>query len=157
MKNRKGSSMLTPIPEILEELKHGRMIILVDDEDRENEGDLVCAAESVTPEIVNFMATHGRGLICMPMEKERPEKTWLASHGIGKHCKIEYRFSHVPLKRRKGSPRASAPTTAPIPYWWRPTRRPLPKTWSVRDMYSPYAPGKAACWCAPARRKVPLT
>ena len=47
------------------------MIILVDDEDRENEGDLCCAAELVTPEIVNFMATHGRGLICMPMVQDR--------------------------------------------------------------------------------------
>ncbi|HNR29480.1 MAG TPA: bifunctional 3,4-dihydroxy-2-butanone-4-phosphate synthase/GTP cyclohydrolase II [Candidatus Hydrogenedentes bacterium] len=63
--------MLTPIPEILEELRQGRMIILVDDEDRENEGDLVIAAEMVTPEAINFMAKHGRGLICMPMTPER--------------------------------------------------------------------------------------
>ena len=53
------------IPEILEELRAGRMIVLVDDEDRENEGDLVCVAEKVTPEIINFMAQHGRGLICL--------------------------------------------------------------------------------------------
>jgi 3,4-dihydroxy 2-butanone 4-phosphate synthase / GTP cyclohydrolase II len=57
------------IPEAIEELKAGRMLILVDDEDRENEGDLVCLAETVTPEIVNFMARHARGLICLPMEK----------------------------------------------------------------------------------------
>ena len=63
--------MLTPIPEILEELRQGRMIILVDDEDRENEGDLVIAAEKVTPEAINFMARYGRGLICMPMPEER--------------------------------------------------------------------------------------
>ena len=48
-----------------------KMIIIVDDEDRENEGDLVCAAEKVTPEIINFMAVHGRGLICLPMTEER--------------------------------------------------------------------------------------
>jgi 3,4-dihydroxy 2-butanone 4-phosphate synthase/GTP cyclohydrolase II len=59
------------IPEILEELKQGRMIVLVDDEDRENEGDLVCAAELVTPETINFMATHGRGMICMPITRQR--------------------------------------------------------------------------------------
>lgn len=58
------------IPEILDELRQGRMIILVDDEDRENEGDLVCAAELVTPETINFMATYGRGLICLPMDEE---------------------------------------------------------------------------------------
>jgi len=61
----------TPIPDILEELRAGRMIVLVDDEARENEGDLVCAAEKVTAEIVNFMATHGRGLICVPMSPAR--------------------------------------------------------------------------------------
>jgi len=63
--------VLTPIPEILEELRQGRMIILVDDEDRENEGDLVIAAEKVTPEAINFMARYGRGLICMPMPEDR--------------------------------------------------------------------------------------
>ena len=60
---------LASIPDVVEALKAGRMIILVDDEDRENEGDLVCLAEKVTPEIVNFMARHARGLICLPMEK----------------------------------------------------------------------------------------
>ena len=62
------------IPEILDELRAGRMIVLVDDESRENEGDLVCAAEKVTPEIVNFMATHGRGLICMPLTGEHCDR-----------------------------------------------------------------------------------
>ena len=60
-----------PIPGILEDLKARRMVIVVDDEDRENEGDLVLAAQSVTPEGINFMTTHGRGLICVPMEPER--------------------------------------------------------------------------------------
>ena len=58
------------IPEILEELRAGRMIILVDDESRENEGDLVVAAEKVTPEIINFMARFGRGLVCLAMTDE---------------------------------------------------------------------------------------
>lgn len=56
--------------EAIEEIRRGRMVILVDDEDRENEGDLTIAAEKVTPEIINFMATHGRGLICLPMSGE---------------------------------------------------------------------------------------
>ena len=63
--------MISPLPEVLEDLKHGRMVILVDDEGRENEGDLTMAAEFATPEAVNFMARHGRGLICMPMEEDR--------------------------------------------------------------------------------------
>jgi 3,4-dihydroxy 2-butanone 4-phosphate synthase/GTP cyclohydrolase II len=62
---------LSQIEEAVEDIKNGKMIIIVDDEDRENEGDLVCAAEKVTPEIINFMATHGRGLICMPITEER--------------------------------------------------------------------------------------
>ncbi len=61
------------IPEAIEDIRNGRMIILVDNEDRENEGDLVVAAEYCTPSIINFMATHGRGLICMAMTKERLE------------------------------------------------------------------------------------
>lgn len=63
--------MFSAIDEIIEDLRKGRMVVLVDDEDRENEGDLICAAEKTTPEIINFMATHGRGLICMPMTPER--------------------------------------------------------------------------------------
>ena len=59
------------IPEAIEEIRAGRIVVVVDDEDRENEGDLTIAAEKVTPEIVNFMATHGRGLICLPLTPER--------------------------------------------------------------------------------------
>jgi len=59
------------IPEAIEELRAGRMLVVVDDEDRENEGDLTIAAEKVTPEIINFMATHGRGLICLALTAER--------------------------------------------------------------------------------------
>lgn len=57
--------------EIVEDIRHGKMVVLVDAEDRENEGDLVMAAEFVTPETINFMAKFGRGLICMPMTEER--------------------------------------------------------------------------------------
>src|SRR4051795_2380139 len=59
------------VPEGIEEIRAGRMLVVVDDEDRENEGDLTIAAEKVTPEVINFMATHGRGLICMPMTAGR--------------------------------------------------------------------------------------
>ena len=62
---------LNTIPELLEDLRAGRMIILMDDEDRENEGDLVMAAEFVTPEAINFMARHARGLICLTLTRER--------------------------------------------------------------------------------------
>ncbi|HKW81333.1 MAG TPA: bifunctional 3,4-dihydroxy-2-butanone-4-phosphate synthase/GTP cyclohydrolase II [Casimicrobiaceae bacterium] len=69
---------LATIPEIIAELRLGRLVILVDEEDRENEGDLVVAAEAVTPEIVNFMARFGRGLVCMPITEERARQLDLA-------------------------------------------------------------------------------
>jgi len=59
------------VPEVLEDLRQGRMVVLVDAADRENEGDLVCAAEKITPEMVNFMAKFGRGLICLPLTEEK--------------------------------------------------------------------------------------
>ncbi len=61
----------SPINEILDDIRAGRMVVVVDDEDRENEGDLTIAAEAVTPEIINFMVTHGRGLICLAMIEEK--------------------------------------------------------------------------------------
>jgi 3,4-dihydroxy 2-butanone 4-phosphate synthase / GTP cyclohydrolase II len=62
---------LSKVEQAIEDFRAGRLIIIVDDEDRENEGDLACAAEKVTPEIINFMAREGRGLICMPMTEDR--------------------------------------------------------------------------------------
>src|SRR5580692_10250955 len=60
-----------PIAEAIDDIRAGRMVVVVDDEDRENEGDLTIAAEKITPEIVNFMATFGRGLICLSLTGER--------------------------------------------------------------------------------------
>ena len=66
--------MLNTIEEAIEDIKAGKVIIVVDDEDRENEGDFLAAAEMVTPEMINFMATHGRGLICAPLIEDRCEE-----------------------------------------------------------------------------------
>lgn len=63
--------ILNTIEEAIEDIRNGKIIIVVDDEDRENEGDFLCAAEKITPEIINFMATHGRGLICAPLTENR--------------------------------------------------------------------------------------
>ena len=70
---------LATIEEAVADIRDGRMIIIVDDEDRENEGDLVCAAEKVTPEIINFMARHARGLICLPLTEERCDELHLTT------------------------------------------------------------------------------
>ncbi len=69
----KDTIQLDPIQKAIDAIKNGEIVIVVDDEDRENEGDFVCAAEMVTPEIINFMATHGRGLICAPLVEDRCE------------------------------------------------------------------------------------
>ena len=71
-KNR--NTKLNTVEEAVEDIRNGKIIIVVDDEDRENEGDFICAAELATPEIVNFMATYGRGLICAPLPEERCEE-----------------------------------------------------------------------------------
>ena len=68
---------LASIPEAIEEIRAGRMVVIVDDEDRENEGDLACAAEKVTPEIINFMASHAKGLVCMPLVGKRLDELGL--------------------------------------------------------------------------------
>lgn len=70
---------IATIDEAIAEIRDGRMIIIIDDEDRENEGDLVCAAEKVTPEIINFMARHARGLICLPLTEERCDELHLTT------------------------------------------------------------------------------
>ena len=62
---------LNDIEEAIDDIRNGKVIIVVDDEDRENEGDFICAAQTVTPEIVNFMVTHGRGMVCAPLTEER--------------------------------------------------------------------------------------
>src|SRR5687767_15790958 len=67
----KPETPFSSIPAAIEDIKSGRMVVVVDDEDRENEGDLTIAASRVTPEVINFMARYGRGLICLPMTGDR--------------------------------------------------------------------------------------
>jgi 3,4-dihydroxy 2-butanone 4-phosphate synthase/GTP cyclohydrolase II len=83
------------------DIRDGRMIIIVDDEDRENEGDLVCAAEKVTPEIINFMATHARGLICMPLTEERCDELHLTMQVADNTSFLGTAFT-VSIEARKG-------------------------------------------------------
>jgi 3,4-dihydroxy 2-butanone 4-phosphate synthase/GTP cyclohydrolase II len=89
------------IEEAAAEIREGRMIIIVDDEDRENEGDLVCAAEKVTPEIINFMATYARGLICMPLTEERCDELHLTMQVADNTSFLGTAFT-VSIEARKG-------------------------------------------------------
>jgi len=90
------------IPEVLDDIRAGKMIVLVDDEDRENEGDLVCAAELVTPQIVNFMATHGRGMICMPITAKLCNKLRLHPQTANNTAPLQTAFT-VTVDARNGT------------------------------------------------------
>ncbi len=92
---------IAPIGEIIDEARAGRMFILVDHEDRENEGDLVIPADAATPEAVNFMATHGRGLICLPLTAERVEHLGLPMMAAFNSSRHETAFT-VSIEAREG-------------------------------------------------------
>src|SRR6187431_970994 len=92
---------LSTIEEAVDDIRDGKMIIIVDDEDRENEGDLVCAAEKVTPEIINFMARHARGLICLPLTEERCDELHLTTQVADNTSFLGTAFT-VSIDGRKG-------------------------------------------------------
>lgn len=89
------------IEDAVAEIRDGRMIIIVDDEDRENEGDLVCAAEKTTPEIINFMARYARGLICLPLTEERCDELHLTTQVADNTSFLGTAFT-VSIDARKG-------------------------------------------------------
>ena len=92
---------LVPIEEIIDEARNGRMFILVDDEDRENEGDLIIPAQMATPDAINFMATHGRGLICLAMTKARVDQLGLELMSRSNGTRHETAFT-VSIEAREG-------------------------------------------------------
>ena len=92
---------LVPIEEIIDEARNGRMFILVDDEDRENEGDLIIPAQMATPDAINFMATHGRGLICLALGKARVEQLGLELMSRNNGTRHETAFT-VSIEAREG-------------------------------------------------------
>ena len=94
-------AFLSPIEEIIDEAKNGRMFILVDDEDRENEGDLVIPAQMATPMAINFMATHGKGLICLAMTKTRVDQLGLRLMSPANGTRHETAFT-VSIEARDG-------------------------------------------------------
>jgi 3,4-dihydroxy 2-butanone 4-phosphate synthase / GTP cyclohydrolase II len=91
----------SPIEEILEDIKDGKMVIVCDDEDRENEGDLTMAAELVTADDINFMATHGRGLICLPMAEELVDKLDIPQMTVHNSSRMGTGFT-VSIEAREG-------------------------------------------------------
>ena len=98
---QEDAPVLVGIEEIIEEARNGRMFVLVDDEDRENEGDLVIPAQMATPDAVNFMATHGRGLICLTLQRQRVEALGLELMSRSNGSRHETAFT-VSIEAREG-------------------------------------------------------
>lgn len=94
--------MLATTEEIIAQAKAGRMFILADDEDRENEGDLICPALFATPEVVNFMITHARGLVCLAMEKSRIEQLELPMMTMRNSSRFQTAFT-VSIEAKEGT------------------------------------------------------
>ena len=101
-KGAKGASPFAPIEDALAAIRRGEMVIVIDDEDRENEGDLTMAAEKVTPEAINFMAKYGRGLICLPMTGERLDKLEIPLMVTNNSTRFETAFC-VPIEAKRGT------------------------------------------------------
>ena len=98
----RSSRPVAPIEEAIAEIRAGRMIILMDDEDRENEGDLCMAAEKASPEAINFMARYGRGLICLPMAAERIDQLGLSMMVGDNQAPLGTAFT-VPITARRAA------------------------------------------------------
>ena len=136
--------VLVPIEEIIDEARNGRMFILVDDEDRENEGDLIIPAQMATPDAINFMATHGRGLICLALTPQRVETLGLPPMSRSNRTRHETAFT-ISIEAREGvttgiSAADRARTISSPP-----------------DTCSRWSPARAACWSGPATPRLRST
>jgi 3,4-dihydroxy 2-butanone 4-phosphate synthase/GTP cyclohydrolase II len=109
-----GTEAIRKVELAIEEVRAGRIVIVVDDEDRENEGDLVMAADKVTPEAINFMAKHGRGLICLSLAEDRVKRLGL-SMMVDENTSTAARRSRSRSRRGTASAPASAQPTARTP------------------------------------------
>ena len=143
----------TSVPDAIEEIRAGRMIVVVDDEDRENEGDLTLAAEKVTPEAINFMAKFGRGLVCLAMTEERLEHLHIGPMTSENTSQFGTAFCEAIDARTGVTTGISAYDRArTIQVAIDPATRPadLARPGHV----FPFAPAKVECWCARARPKL---
>jgi len=149
-------SHFATVEEAVEEIRQGRMVVLVDDEDRENEGDLAMAAEKITPDAINFMAKHGRGLICMPLTEDRCDELHLplmspintSVHGTAFTEAVDARVGVT--TGISASDRAITILTAIDP-------KTKPQDLARPGHIFPLRARKAASSFAPARRKPPWT
>ena len=99
--DRNLREFLSPIPEVIQDIRNGRMVVVVDDEDRENEGDLIIAAQMATPDSINFMAKYGRGLICLAMTGDRIDQLGLSLMSSDNRSQFETAFT-TSIEAREG-------------------------------------------------------
>ena len=147
----------SPISEILDELRAGRMVILVDDPDRENEGDLVMAAEKVTPEAINFMIRHGSGIVCLTLPQEKADALHLPLQVASNSSRFGTQFTvtiearqGVTTGRLRGRPRDDHPHRRPGRL---PARGPRPARPRLPDPRG----ARAGCCAAPVRPRAAAT
>ena len=136
---------LSTIDDIIEDARNGRMFILVDDEERENEGDLVIPAQMATPDAINFMATNGRGLICLALTQNRINQLNLHPMSQTNTSRHETAFT-ASIEAKRASPQAFQRLTAPEPS---PLQSMPPKdlrTLGLQAMFSLWPAGMAGFW-----------
>ncbi len=137
---------ISPVQDIVAELRAGRMVILVDEEDRENEGDLVLAADHVTPEAINFMARFGRGLICLTLTRERCERLQLPPMVSSNGTKMGTAFT-VSIEAAEGVTTgiSAADRARTVASGGGAKPMPAPPTWCSRATCFRCRPSMAAC------------
>ena len=133
---------ISPVEDIVADMRAGRMVILVDEEDRENEGDLILASDHVTPEAINFMARHARGLICLTLSREMCERLKLppmvarnnAQHATAFTVSIEAAegvTTGISAADRSRTVQAAVPRTPPRRTWCSPATSSRCRPWTV--------------------------
>ena len=145
-------SSFDSIDSVLADIRKGKMVIVVDDADRENEGDLIMAGQHVTPTAINFMAKHGRGLICVPTSSERLQQ--LGIERMVKQNREVFRTDFqvsVDAARGIGSGISAADRAKTIAVMASPTA--VPMIWCNRGMCFHCAPSRAACCNVPDTRR----
>lgn len=143
------------IPEALQDLKQGKIILVTDDPDRENEGDFICAAEFATTENINFMATHGKGLICMPMSEAFVQKLQfpqMVQYNTDNHeTAFTVSIDHVSTSTGISAAERSITAMACV------DDHAKQKISADRAICSPFWQKRTVCWSATVTRKQPLT
>ena len=147
---------LDKVEDAIRDIRDGRAVVVVDDEDRENEGDLIFAASKATPELVAFMIRYTSGVICVPMEGRDLDRLGIPMMTYRNRESMRTAYTVSVDARDRITTGISAPTGRARSKCW-PTRRRSRSTWCSRGTSSRCAPGRAACWSGPGTPRRPST